>query len=226
MKKGKFIVIDGSDGSGKKTQTDLLLEHLKNKNIETAYYDFPQYDKTFFGQMVARYLNGEFGDVNEVDPYLGSLLYAGDRWQASEDIKNDIRQGKVVIANRYTQSNMGFQTAKIEGEIKKKAFLKWLEKLEYGIYDIPKPDKVIYLFVPYKIAQVLVGRKSARSYTKLTHDIHERDSEFLEKVEKQYIWLSKYYQKWQLIDCCKKGKILPPETISKEVVKIVEKELK
>lgn len=226
MQKGKFIVIDGSDGSGKKTQTDLLLKYLKSQKIRMAYYDFPQYDKTFFGKMVGKYLNGEYGDVSEVDPYLGSLLYAGDRWQASEKIKKDLAAGKVVVTNRYTQSNMGFQTAKINDEKEKKKFLNWLENLEYKVYNIPKVDKVIYLYVPFKTAQELVGRKSARNYTKLTHDIHERDTAFMQKVEKQYLWLAKNYQEWETINCIEAVKLLTPKEIAKKVIEVVEKTIR
>lgn len=223
MEKGIFIVIDGSDGSGKRTQTDLLLKYLKSKHLTVSYFDFPQYEKSFFGKMVGRYLNGEFGEADEVDPYLASLLYAGDRWQVSSKIKSDLKEGKIVIANRYTQSNMGFQTAKIKSSTEKRKFLSWVIKLEYQIYKIPKPDLVIYLYVPHKIAQGLVDKKAKRGYTKLKRDIHEKNSEYLSRVEKQYLALAKTNKGWRVINCMCNKQLLSPDEISKKVFLEIEK---
>lgn len=225
MLKGKFIVIDGSDGSGKKTQTDLLIKYLKTNHHTSSYFDFPQYQKSFFGKMVGRYLNGEFGEADDVNPYLASLLYAGDRWQASEAIRKDLKAGKIVIANRYTQSNMGFQTAKIKSPTEKRKFLSWVTKLEYQIYGIPKPDLVVYLYVPYKIAQSLVDKKADRGYTKMKRDIHERNGEYLNRVEKQYLTLARQNKEWQIVNCIQDGKLMTPpmiaELVAKEVKKII-----
>lgn len=225
-KKGKFIVIEGSDGVGKKTQADLLVKLLRRIGQRVAYYDFPQYERSFFGQMVARYLNGEFGDVNDVSPYLISLFYAGDRLEASEQIRHDLNMGKVVISNRYTQSNMGFQTAKIEDIEEKKVFLEWLEELEFGIYHIPRPDLVIYLYLPHEKSQKMVDGKKIRNYTDMKRDIHERNGEFLQKVEKEYLNLAENNQDWAMIDCSDgKGGILSKETISKKIVEVIEGKL-
>ena len=221
MKRGKFIVIDGSDGSGKKTQTDLLIKYLKQQKYPVAYYDFPQYDKTFFGKMVGRYLNGEFGQADEVSPYLASLLYAGDRWQAGESIEKDLAAGKIVISNRYSQSNMGFQTAKIDGEKEKQKFLDWLSELEHGVYHIPRADLVIYLYVPHETAQKLVDKKIARGYTELKRDIHEANTEFLQRVEAQYLSLSKKYKEWRVIDCLERGALCSIEDISSRIIKVL-----
>ncbi len=227
MKKntGKFIVIDGSDGAGKKTQSDILIESLKKQGHSVAYYDFPQYEKTFFGKMVGRYLNGEFGEADQVSPYLASLLYAGDRWQASTAIKNDLALGKIVVSNRFTQSNMGFQTAKFTTQAKKTEFLTWLDELEHNIYDIPKPDLVIYLYVPYKISQSMVDQKGSRNYTKLKRDIHEKNSDFLKRVEKTYLELADIYPEWEKIDCSCKDGILEIQAISEKVRQVINKRL-
>lgn len=224
-KKGKFIVIDGSDGSGKKTQSDLLTKSLKDLKHKVAYYDFPQYESSLFGRMVGRYLNGEFGEADEVSPFLSSILYAGDRFQASAGIKKDLAEGKIIISNRYTQSNMAFQSAKIKSKKKKGEFLVWLEELEYGVFNIPQPDLVIYLYVPYQVSQALVDKKSARNYTKLKRDIHEKNSDFLKRVEAEYVNLSKIYPEWRLIDCSSAEGILPIETIAGKVKVTVLKEL-
>lgn len=223
---GKFIVIDGSDGAGKKTQTDLLITRLKKEGREIAAYDFPQYEKTFFGQMVGRYLNGEFGEADDVDPYLASLLFAGDRWQASESIRKDLAAGKTVISNRYIQSNMGFMCAKFKTKNEQEKYLSWLEKLEFQIYGIPKPDLVIYLYVPYEISQKLVDKKTKRSYTDLRRDIHEKNTDFLKRVEQSYLMLARTYPEWRKIDCVRDGEIMSIEEIAKKVYRVVEKEWK
>lgn len=221
-KKGRFIVIEGSDGVGKKTQADLIIKMFRRIGKQVVFYDFPQYERSFFGKMVADYLNEKFGDVNESDPYLISLLYAGDRFEASEHIRHDLRQGKIVICNRYTQSNMAFQTAKLRDDRRKKEFLEWLEELEFGIFNIPKPDLVVYLYAPHKISQRQVDKKSARNYTDKKRDIHERNSKFLEEVEKQYLDLANTNNEWRTIICTDGDKLLPPEEISERIFSVIE----
>lgn len=221
---GKFIVLDGNEGSGKKTQSHVLLNKLKKSGYKTAYFDFPQYGKTFFGKVVGSYLNGDFG--SEADPYLASLPYAGDRWQASDAIKNNLVTGKVVVSNRYIQANMGVQAAKFLSVKKKNSYLGWLEELEYEVYKIPKADLVLYLHVPFKIGQKLVDKKTLRDYTKKKRDLYEDNTRFLQKVEKNYLWLSKKYTEWELIDCTdEKGKILTIGQISDKVSEVVKRRL-
>jgi len=222
-RKGKFIVIEGSDGVGKKTQADLLTKMFRRIGKQVVFYDFPQYERSFFGKMVARYLNGEFGDVDDVNPYLVSLFYAGDRFEAQGHIRSDLSKGKIIICNRYTQSNMGFQTAKLKLEKEKKEFLEWLEELEFGILGIPRPDMVIYLYAPYKISQKMVGKKSKRSYTSKTHDIHERNVDFLKRVEKEYLCLAEKNPEWKTIVCTVGDKLLTPEQISEKIFALITK---
>jgi len=224
QKKGKFIVIDGSDGSGKKTQSDLLIESLEKAGYKTAYYDFPDYD-SFFGKMVGRYLNGEFGEADQVSPYLGSLLYAGDRWQASKQIEKDLSLGKIVISNRYTQSNMGHQAAKIKDLDEKEKYLKWLEELEFNIYKIPKPDLVLFLHVPVEISQNLFAGKGERKYTKAIKDIHEGNVDFMKRSVNEYLRLAKKYPEWRRIDCVEKQTLLSKEEIADRVYLMIKKEL-
>ena len=123
MKKGFFIVIDGTDGSGKATQTKLLAEKLKKSGRKVKTIDFPQYENNFFGKMVGRYLSGEFGKSSEVSPYLASILYAGDRFEEKETIEKWLNEGFVVIADRYASSNQIHQGGKISNSAKRKEFL-------------------------------------------------------------------------------------------------------
>jgi dTMP kinase len=225
VKRGKFIVIDGSDGSGKKTQSDLLIKKLNEDGHRTAFYDFPQYEKNLFGKMVGDYLNGEYGKSTKINPYLASLLYAGDRWQASPQIKKDIKEGKIVISNRYTSSNMAHQAAKIKNAEEKKKFLKWLVDLEFNVYKIPRPDLVIYLNVPCEVSQQLIETKEKRSYTKKKKDLHEKDVDFMMRSQNEYIELSERYANWQKIDCARDNKILSRLEIAKMIFQVVQKEV-
>lgn len=223
-KKGKFIVLDGNEGSGKKTQSELLIKILKHAGYKTAYFDFPQYGKSFFGRVVGSYLNGDFG--SEASPYLASLAYAGDRWQASDKIRNNIKAGNIVVSNRYIQANMGVQTAKIKTVKQKEAFLRWLEEMEYQVYKIPKADLVLYLYVPFEISQQLILKKSVRNYTKKKRDLYESNLDLLKKIDQNYLWLSKKYQDWELIDCTDKvGNILSIEEIAFKIKRVLSKRL-
>lgn len=221
-RRGKFIVIEGSDGVGKKTQASLLTKLFRRIGKKVVFYDFPQYERSFFGELVGRYLDGEFGDVDAVSPYLISLLYAGDRFEAGDHIRRDLSSSKWIICNRYTQSNMGFQAAKIKNPKEKKQFLEWIEELEFGIYHIPKPDMVIYLYLPVEIGQKLVDKKNKRGYTSKKRDIHERNTEFLKQVEKEYLELAKNNPEWRTVGCISTdGKPLSPEEITQKIFSIM-----
>lgn len=226
MEKGKFITIEGLDGSGKKTQLDLLVKYCQEKKIKTITVDFPQYYKSFFGKLVGRYLKGEFGEVNQVSPYLASLTYAGDRWQAKEKMDKALKEGKLLLANRYTSSNMAFMGAKIKSRVARDKFIKWLMKLEWQVYGIPEPDLVIFLSLPPEIGQKLVGKKGRRKYVgnKNSRDIHERNLAYLKKVTRVYLSLCQRFDNWLKIDCMdKKGNLLSIEEIHKKIVKVLKK---
>lgn len=221
-RRGKFIVVEGSDGVGKKTQASLLTKLFRRIGKKVVFYDFPQYERSFFGEMVGWYLDGKFGDVDAVSPYLISLLYAGDRYEAGDHIRRDLNSSKWIISNRYTQSNMGFQAAKIKNPKEKKKFLEWLEELEFGIYHIPRPDMVIYLYLPVAISQKLVDKKETRHYTSKKRDIHERNTEFLKQVEKEYLELAKNNSEWRTISCVDtSGKLLTPQEISQKIFEVM-----
>jgi len=222
MTHGKFIVIDGSDGSGKKTQSDLLIESLRSEGRDVVFYDFPQYYNTFFGKMVGEFLTGKFGAPQNVDPYVASLLYAGDRWQASPKIRADLEAGKIVISNRYTSSNMAHQAGKIKNKKKKEEYLDWLDELEFKIYGIPRPDLVLYLYVPFNVTLDLLESKEKRNYVgKKAKDGVEADQNYLKNSIKEYLRLTDKYPNWQKVDCTKADKLLTIEEIHEKVYKTV-----
>jgi dTMP kinase len=221
---GKLIVIEGTDGSGKATQSKRLLEHFEKSGISSAYYDFPRYDQKSAG-LVENYLNGKYGSASEVGPKVASIFYAADRYDASFELRKQLSEGKIVLCNRYVSASMGHQAGKISNPVEREEFLRWLEDLEYGLFGIPKPDLVILLYVPYLIAQKLVDGKGYRPYVGGSkRDIHEADSEHLRNAEEAYLEVAKK-KGWRIINCTKDEKILPVEEIHEMVWKEVKKVL-
>ncbi len=198
MRKGKLIVIDGADGTGKQTQTAMLEERLKLEGFKTEKFAFPRYDQ-YFGRMVKRYLEGQFGDPTKINPRLASLLYALDRMDAAPKIKELLEGGAYVLCDRYIESNMGFQAAKIDGESERKTFLLWLEDLEYNQLGVPKSDLVFYLHASADISQRLM--KEREESTGTLADGHESNLDFQKRVVETYRWLAGNYSHWRLINC-------------------------
>lgn len=220
MAQGKFIVIDGTDGSGKATQTKLLVEKLQDQNYPVKMIDFPQYGKKSAG-LVEEYLNGVYGNANDVGPYRASIFYACDRYAASFEIKKWLADGNIVIANRYINSNMGHQAGKISDLAEREKYLAWLEDLEYNIFQIPRPDVNILLYLPPQIGQQLVDKKGQRDYVGgQKRDIHEADLQHLINAANAYKYVADKYG-WQTIDCAPDNKILPIETINEKLWQII-----
>lgn len=205
-RQGKLIVIDGGDGSGKATQTELLLKYLKNKNIPVKTFDFPRYYTSFHGRMVGRYLAGEFGDLNGINPYLSSLAYALDRASAKEEMDDWLDRGGIIISNRYATSSMAHQAARLPKE-KRDDFISWIDELEYKVHKIPREDLVIYLHVPWEIGYELTQKKTGRGYLKgKKMDLAEVDLHHQQESEAMYLYLAKKRKNWVKIDCLSAGR--------------------
>lgn len=221
-KHGKLIVIEGTDGSGKGTQTKLIVDRLKKEGVKVEVLDFPQYESpsSFF---VQKYLRGEYGTADEVGARRASMFYALDRYDKSFEVKKWLAEGTTVISNRYVSASMGHQTGKIKGRAKQDAFLKWLSHLEYEEMGIPKPDATIFLYMPADVAQTLIDKKAARAYIKgKKRDIHEADIAHLRNASKAYLYVAKKY-KWHTIGCYKNDAILSIEDIHEKIYSIVKK---
>lgn len=214
--KGKFVVIEGTDGSGKGTQVRMLVNRLKAEGLPVEMVDFPQYDSPS-SYFVAKYLRGEYGTADDVGPYQASLFYALDRYDKSFDIKKWLDEGVTVIANRYVSANMGHQAGKIDDLKERDKYLEWLHNLEYEICNIPKPDQTIFLFVPPEIGQELVNSKKTREYTKgKDRDIHEADINHLKKASDAYFYVAEKYN-WTTIHCTENNVMLTREAIHEKV---------
>lgn len=228
-KKGKFIVIDGTDGSGKATQTELLASRLKKNKFKVKVIDFPRYYDNFFGKLIGECLAGEYGDFLAVNPRIASVLYAADRFESSKSIRKWLADGNIVIADRYVSSNQIHQGGKIKNEKDRKEFLKWLEKMEFEIFAIPKPDAIIYLDVPVEITQkLLAGEKGSykKRYLRGRKDVAENNLQHLQDSKESAIKMIKKNNNWVRVNCVKNDGLLPIDEIGSIIWNKLEKIIK
>ena len=228
-RKGKLIVIDGTDGSGKATQTELLIKHLKHDGKKVKVVDFPDYYSNFFGKFIGHCLSEQYYNFVKVHPKIVSVLYAADRFESRDKIKKWLVEGNIIIANRYASANQIHQGGKIANIKKRENFIKWLAEMEYEVFKIPKPDAVFYLSVPIPIVLKLIRERNnnnQRSYLGKKQDVHEKDVNFLENSRKSALWLAKTQKGWIKIECVKNGVLNTRENIHKEIYEKIKKILK
>jgi len=216
-RKGKLIVIDGGDGSGKSVQSKLMVNYLTQHGYKVKYYDFPRYYTSFHGRIVGRFLAGEFGKLDDVSPYLASFAYALDRASAKEEMDNWLATGGYILSNRYATSSMAHQGARLPKD-KQREFVSWVDELEYKVHKIPREDIVVYLYVPWHIGMELTKQKGLRAYIGTGQDIMEKDLLHRQASEAMYLSLAKSRKNWIKIDCVEDGKILPKEIIHQKIL--------
>lgn len=214
--KGTLIVLEGIDGSGKETQASLLEKKLKEKGREVMHISFPDYESPS-SALVKMYLKGDFGkNPEDVNPYAASLFYAVDRFASYRMKWKDFYQkGGIIIADRYTTSNMVHQMTKYEDKKARKDFLSWLEKTEYEELELPVPDLVILLDIPLGVSENLVKERARQGGSM---DIHEQHLDYLRKCHDAYQELVSLYG-WKRIPCTEEGKLRTIEDIGKDVEK-------
>lgn len=213
--KGFFLVIEGTDGSGKGTQSEMLVDRLRKEGYSVELFDFPQYNKES-SHFVREYLNGNYGSHNDVGPYTASLFYALDRYEAGPQIKKALDDGKVVIANRFTGSNMAHQGTKFDNLEERKGYFLWLDAIEFQLLRIPRPDISVVLRVPPEISQKLVDKKADRQYTDKKRDIHEADLNHLKKAVEVYDNLCELFPKdFKQLDCVRGDKLMKIDSVHK-----------
>ena len=217
--KGKLIIIEGTDCSGKQTQAEKLIERLNSEGIDTLKYSFPDYD-TPTGKIVGGpYLgksyicDGWFPEgAPNVSGKVASLYYAADRLYNVDKIKKSLSDGKLVIIDRYVESNMAFQGSKFETKEQRIGMFKWLEKLEYELIGLPRPDKVLFLYMPYEYACALKKKREALP------DQNEKDENLLRRAERTYLELAEIYN-YEIINCVENNTIRNIEDIHNDVYK-------
>lgn len=208
---GRFIVIEGADGSGKTTQFKLITERLKAVGYDVEVFKFPQYDaeSSYF---VKKYLNGDYGPAKNINPYTATLFYALDRYDAAQAIRDALVAGKIVVSDRYVGSNMAHQGGKFQDQVEKRGFFVWEDSLEFQLLGLPRPNINLFLKVPVEISVELASRdkaRSNRSYTTQTTDEHEGDIQHLKNSVDTYDLLCEIFPNdFTAIDCVKEGRMM------------------
>ncbi len=229
MKRGKLIVIDGTDGSGKATQVKLLVQSLRKEGWRVKVLDFPDYYSNFFGKFIGHCLSEQYYNFVRVHPKIASVLYAADRFESKSKIDKWLKEGNMVIANRYASANQIHQGGKIANTKKREDFIKWLAEMEYKVFKIPKPDAVFYLSLPMKVISKLIkerNKNSVRNYLGNKKDLVEKDKNYMENSHKSALWLSRTQKNWIKVDCMKDDALNTRENIHQEIYEKVKKIIK
>ena len=199
-----FIVLEGLDGAGKSTQIRMLRQLFADRGVESEYVHFPRFDSPVYGQLIARFLRGEFGGVQEVDPYLVALIFAGDRADAAPQIRQWLAEGKAVVLDRYVYSNVGFQCAKLPAGEERDRLADWIVNLEFGYNALPRPDLSLFLDVPFafterKLSEAREG--DDRDYLQGGQDIHEASLQLQQDVRSVYLASAAKDPSLRVVDC-------------------------
>lgn len=227
MKKGKLIVIDGTDGSGKATQVALIKERYIKKGYQVETIDFPRYDDNFFGKLIGEGLAGKYGDFISAHPKIISVLYSADRWQSSSQIRDWLNQGKIVIADRYVSANQIHQGGKIHDDKMREEFLLWLDTLEYEVFGLPRPDHSIYLDVSLDTTLRLLKEKDQtlkKQYNEGKNDQAENNYKHLADSRESGIKLLQN-SSWTRIVCEENGQMLSKDVINEKIYCVFEQVL-
>ncbi len=221
----KFIALEGLDGAGKSTQLKLLKEWFDLKGFKYKYLHFPRTESPFYGEMVAKFLRGDFGKLDQVDPYLVAILYAGDRKNASQQIENAINSKTYVIVDRYVYSNIAYQCAKLESKEEKRKLEKWILDLEFDYNKIIKPDISLFLDVPFEFTKNSLTNNRAgndRAYLEGKEDIHESSLQFQLDVKDVYVDLLKTENDFFNVSCFDENNtMLKPELIFSQITELL-----
>ena len=225
-KKGLIIVVEGTDSSGKATQTNLIYKRLLSEGIQIKKVSFPRYDNAS-STLVKMYLNGDFGKTAEsVSPYIASTFYAADRYASyKQDWEEFYLNGGIIIMDRYTQSNMIHQGGKFIDQVEREKFLNWLMDLEYNIYGIPIPDLIFFMDVPLSYSLDLMKDRNNKITNEEAKDIHEKDIKHLADSYKCATTLINKYG-WKWINCINRNKLRDIQDINDEIYSIIKRKIK
>ncbi len=221
----RFLVIEGLDGSGKSTQVELLCDYLEKKGVRFKYLHFPRLEEGVYGKLIARFLRGEMGDINQVDPYLVALIFAGDRKDAIPLLKNWMNDETLVIVDRFVYSNIAFQCAKLADPSDQRDLADWIMELEYKNHGLPVPDMNIFLDVPFEFTRKRLTENrngTDRDYLKGNPDIHEKDLGFQEKVRNIYHTLCRQKGNLTIVNCSdQNGEMKSPDLIFENLRELI-----
>ncbi len=225
-----LIVLEGLDGAGKSTQVKMLRAYLETRCPELEYIHFPRYEAPVYGDLISRFLRGEFGSNAEVHPQLVALLFAEDRHGAAPSMKEALAAGKTVLLDRYVYSNIAYQCAKLKDPADKARLRDWIFNTEYGDFQLPVPDLNLFLDVPIGfVEKSLSGNRkgSDRNYLDGSKDIHESSISFQKDVRDMYVGETLRDPRFLRIDCSDpSGEMLPPDAIFEKVRNTIDPFLK
>jgi dTMP kinase len=224
-KKATLIAIEGIDGSGKGTQTRILVERLGRSGHKVELISFPRYDETFFGRLISSFLNGEYGTLDQVHPMLVSLLFAGDRLESRPKIEQALATCDVVVLDRYVASNVAHQGAKLS-DADRETLCRAIEHVEYTLHGMPRPDQVILLDLRVPVAQSLVSKKATRNYTDRAADIQEADAVYLERVRQLYLELARRESNWSIVECEGTQGLRSVDEIAQDIRQVVDRAIR
>jgi dTMP kinase len=218
---GLLVAIEGIDGTGKGTQARRLVDALTAAGRRTTLIGFPRYSETSFGRRIGDYLNGRYGSLDEVHPLLAALLYAGDRFESRDLLRQSLVDCDIVVLDRYVASNIAHQAAKRSGA-ERTDLRAFIEQLEFETYQLPRADLVILLDLPAVQAQRLIAKKSQRDYTDRPADLQEENAAYLENVRQMYLQLAAESPGWRRIDVLVEGELRSIDDVATEILRIVE----
>ncbi len=223
---GKFYVIEGLDGCGKSTQLELLKQACKQKGVAYKYIHFPMLNQGVYGTLIAEFLRGEFGTLEQVHPKLVALLFAGDRLEHIDTIKKWLSEGYCVLTDRFVYSNIAYQCAKLSDKKEKLQLKKWILEYEFNNNSLPRPDRNFFLNVPFSfVEQSLTNTRigNDRDYLKGKQDIHEASLHFQQQVYNEYMELLGEQSDLLSVNCCdEKQCFLPKEEIHHRIMQLIE----
>ena len=224
-----LIVLEGLDGAGKSTQVKFLKAYLESRCKALSYIHFPRYDAPVYGDLIGRFLRGDFGSVESVHPQLVALLFAEDRHGAAPEMKQALAEGATVLLDRYVYSNVAYQCAKLSDPGEAERLRDWILETEFGPFALPRPDLNLFLDVPIGfVEQSLASHRegSERDYLEGGSDIHEADLSLQRRVRDIYRRQAELDPDFIVVDCSDgRGAMLPPDAIFARVKAIVDKKL-
>ena len=225
-----LTVLEGLDGAGKSTQVKKLRAYLESLDGNLEYIHFPRYNAPVYGDLISRFLRGDFGANDAVHPQLVALLFAEDRHGAAPQMKKVLEQGGNILLDRYVYSNIAYQCAKLKDTDEAAALRNWIFETEYGNFELPKPDLNIFLDVPIAFVESKLKSQRGgadRDYLEGAQDIHEADIEFQKRVRDIYRQQCEIDPKFIRIDCSDDyGQMLPPDEIFAKVKAVVDEAVK
>lgn len=228
LNRGKIIVVDGIDGSGKKTQTEILVERFLSEGRKVVRIDFPQYENNLFGKLLKQVLSDEKYNFLNVDPHIASVIYAADRWESKEKLDSYLKDGYIIILDRYVSSNQIHQGGKFplteEGQENRKKFMEWLSEMEHKVFKLPEPDVIFYLSLELDTVKRLMEERGSKEAHRV--DVVDKNYEYQKNSRLSALKLAEEDPKVKIVSCDLNGSLRSIEDINNELYEEILKVIK